>query len=201
MSTRWLWPAILVLIVVVIGSSVAGTYNGLVALDQSVQAQWAQVQTVYQRRADLIPNLVATVKGVAGFEKSTYLAVAQARSKVGQIAPAQVQSLPNSPQAFAQFQRAQDGLSFALSRLLAVVENYPDLKANQNFLDLQAQLEGTENRIAVERRRYNEAAQAFNTKRQTFPTNVIAGLFGSRFPLKPYFQAHTGAENAPTVQF
>jgi len=201
MSNRWLWPAILIVVIIAIGSSIAGTYNSLVALDQSVQVQWAQVQTVYQRRADLIPNLVATVKGVAGFEKSTYIAVAQARSKVGQIAPLQVQNLPNSPQAFAQFQRAQDGLSAALSRLLAVVENYPDLKANQNFLDLQAQLEGTENRIAVERRRYNESARAFNVKRQTFPTNLVASLFGGRFPLKPYFQAQPGAENAPTVQF
>ena len=200
MPNRWAGPLIVVLVFVIAGSAVAGTYNGLVSLDQAVQAQWAQVQTVYQRRADLIPNLVATVKGVAGFEKSTYLAVTQARSKVGQITP-QVQNLPNNPAAFGQFQQAQDRLTGALSRLLVVVENYPDLKANQNFLDLQAQLEGTENRIAVERRRYNEAARAFNTRRQTFPTNIIAGLFGDRFAVKPYFEAQPAAQNAPQVHF
>lgn len=201
MINRWLGPLIVVLIIVVIASAIASTYNSLVTLDQAVQAQWAQVQTVYQRRADLIPNLVATVKGVAGFEKSTYLAVTQARSKVGQITATQTQNLPSNPAAFGQFQAAQDRLTGALSRLLVVVENYPDLKANQNFLDLQAQLEGTENRIAVERRRYNEAAQAFNTTRQSFPTNIIAGLFGDRFSLKPYFQAQAGSQSAPKVQF
>jgi len=198
---KWAGVGIVVLILVILASWFAGTYNSLVALDQSVQAQWAQVQTVYQRRADLIPNLVATVKGVAGFEKSTYLGVAQARSKVGQISTSQLQNLPNNPAAFAQFQHAQDALSGALSRLLAVVENYPDLKASENFLELQAQLEGTENRIAVERRRYNETARAFNTTRQSFPSAFVAGMFGARFALKPYFEAQPNAQAAPTVQF
>jgi LemA protein len=194
--------AAIVLLVVFFGLSGVGAYNNLVALDQAVSAQWGQVQNVYQRRADLIPNLVQTVKGVANFEKSTYIAVAQARAKVGQAQPAAgAQSLPNDPQAFAKFQAAQDGLSAALSRLLVVVERYPDLKANENFLELQSQLEGTENRIAVERMRYNTTAQAFNTARQTFPTAVYAGFFGDRFKTKAYFQAQAGAETAPKVQF
>ena len=178
-----------------------GTYNNLVALDQAVTAQWAQVSNVYQRRADLIPNLVATVKGVANFEKSTYSAVAQARSKVGQVTAGGTESAPGDAAAFSKFQAAQDGLTSALSRLLVVVERYPDLKANQNFLDLQAQLEGTENRIAVERMRYNETAQTFNTARQSFPTTIVAGMFGDRFKAKAYFQAQPGAQNAPKVQF
>ena len=152
---------LIILIALVVGVSASGTYNNLVTLDQAAQAQWGNVQNVYQRRADLVPNLVATVKGVANFEKSTYIAVAEARAKVGQVTAGGTQSIPNNPQAFAQFQKAQDGLSSALSRLLVVVERYPDLKANQNFLDLQSQLEGTENRIAVERMRFNDAAQAF----------------------------------------
>lgn len=194
--------AAIVLLLVFFGISGIGAYNNLVALDQAVTAQWGQVQNVYQRRADLIPNLVQTVKGVANFEKSTYIAVAQARSKVGQAQPAGgAQNLPNDPQAFAKFQSAQDGLSAALSRLLVVVERYPDLKANENFLELQSQLEGTENRIAVERMRYNTTAQAFNTTRQTFPTAVYAGFFGDRFKTKSYFQAQAGAETAPKVQF
>lgn len=201
MANRWLGPLIVVLVLVIIAGTIGGTYNNLVALDQAVQAQWGQVQTVYQRRADLIPNLVATVKGVAGFEKSTYIAVTQARSRVGQITPVAAQNLPNNPAAFAQYQHAQDSLTGALSRLLVVVENYPDLKANQNFLDLQAQLEGTENRIAVERRRYNETAQAFNTTRLSFPTNVVSGLFGNRFATKPYFEAQPASQNAPQVKF
>ncbi len=194
--------AAIVLLLVFFGISGIGAYNNLVSLDQAVTAQWGQVQNVYQRRADLIPNLVQTVKGVANFEKSTYIAVAQARAKVGQAQPAgAAQNLPNDPQAFAKFQAAQDGLSAALSRLLVVVERYPDLKANENFLELQSQLEGTENRIAVERMRYNTTAQAFNTTRQTFPTAVYAGFFGDRFKPKAYFQAQAGAETAPKVQF
>jgi LemA protein len=173
-------------------------YNGLVSLDQAVQAQWAQVENVYQRRADLVPNLVETVKGAAAFEKDTFTAVTEARSKVGQINAA---GIANDPQAFAKFQQAQDGLSSALSRLMVVVEKYPDLKATQNFRDLQAQLEGTENRIAVERMRFNETAQAFNTKRMSFPTVMIAGFFGSRFNEKVYFKAQAGAETAPAVKF
>lgn len=173
-------------------------YNGLVSLDQAVQAQWAQVENVYQRRADLVPNLVETVKGAAAFEKDTFTAVTEARSRVGQINAA---GIANDPQAFAKFQQAQDGLSSALSRLMVVVEKYPDLKATQNFRDLQAQLEGTENRIAVERMRFNETAQAFNTKRMSFPTVMIAGFFGSRFNEKVYFKAQAGAETAPKVSF
>lgn len=201
MNNRFMPIAILVGIVVIVGLWIAGSYNRLVALDQAVQAQWGQVENVYQRRADLIPNLVATVKGVANFEKSTYLAVAQARAKVGQVTTTASPDTVNDPQAFAKFQAAQDGLTSALSRLLVVVERYPDLKANQNFLDLQSQLEGTENRIAVERMRFNEAAQAFNTARQSFPTALVAGIFGDRFKLKSYFQAQPGSENAPKVQF
>jgi LemA protein len=193
----WLIPGIIVIIVL----WVFGTYNGLVSLDQSVQAQWGQVQTVYQRRADLIPNLVATVKGAANFEKSTYIAVAQARAQVGQISPQVVQNALRNPQAFAQYQRAQDTLGTALTHLLAVSESYPQLQADQNFLTLQAQLEGTENRIAVERRRYNELAQEFNTRRSTVPTVFVADLFGSRFDNKPYFQATAGAQTVPKVTF
>jgi len=192
---------IVLAIVVIIGVMIASSYNSLVRLDQAVQAQWGQVQNVYQRRADLVPNLVATVKGAANFEKSTYIAVAQARASVGSISPQAIQSATTDPKAFAQFQQAQDTLGAALSRLLVVVERYPDLKANQNFLTLQAQLEGTENRIAVERRRYNEAAQAFNTRRNTFPTAMYAGLFGPRFNDKAYFQATPGSQTAPKVTF
>jgi LemA protein len=192
-------------VVFTIGSGV-GTYNHLVLLDQAVQAQWGQVESVYHRRADLIPNLVATVKGVANFEKSTYIAVSEARAKVGQLnanvsAAGPGNNVPSNPQLFSQFQATQDGLTSALSRLLVVVERYPELKANQNFLDLQAQLEGTENRIAVERRRYNLTAQEFNTAAQSFPTSVVAGFFGDRFKPKAYFQAQPGAENAPQVKF
>jgi LemA protein len=201
MNRSWVGLAIAGAIVIIFAFWIAGTYNNLVALDQAVQSQWGTVQSVYQRRADLIPNLVATVKGVANFEKSTYIAVAEARAKVGQVVVNTNPNTPVNPQTFSQFEQAQAGLSSALARLLAVVENYPDLKANQNFLDLQSQLEGTENRIAVERRRYNDAAQAFNTTRQSFPTNVVAGFFGGRFELKQYFQAEPGAQNAPKVQF
>ncbi len=194
-----LWIALAVVAIIVI--AVVTTYNSLVTLDQAVQAQWGQVQNVYQRRADLVPNLVETVKGVANFEKSTYIAVTQARASVGQLSPQALNNAANDPNAMAQFQQAQDKLGSALSRLLVVVENYPDLKANENFLTLQSQLEGTENRIAVERRRYNEVAQAFNTKRNTLPTVMIAGIFGSRFNTKAYFQAKPGAETAPQVNF
>jgi len=184
------------LLIVAVG--VTGAYNSLVGLDQKVQSQWAQVENQYQRRADLVPNLVETVKGAADFEKSTFTAVTEARAKVGQV---QVSADKLTPEAFAKFQQAQDGLSSALSRLLVVMEKYPDLKATENFKTLQAQLEGTENRISVERMRFNEAAQAFNTKRMSFPTVLIAGFFGSRFAEKPYFKAQAGAETAPKVKF
>src|SRR5437773_2364065 len=193
--------AAIVLFVIIMGGTVAGTYNSLVQLDQAVQSQWAQVQNVYQRRADLIPNLVGTVKGAANFEQQTLTAVTEARAKVGQVTSGAVENITRDPQAFAKFQQAQDGLSSALSRLMVVVEKYPELKATQGFRDLQVQLEGTENRVSVERMRFNEAARAFNTKRESFPTVIIAGLFGSKFAPKPYFQAQTGAEKAPEVKF
>lgn len=185
----------------VIAVSMIASYNSLVALSQAVDAQWGQVQNVYQRRADLVPNLVATVKGAANFEKSTYVAVTQARASVGQLSPDVLKNAVNDPKAMAQYEQAQNTLGSALSRLLVTVENYPQLKANENFLTLQAQLEGTENRIAVERRRYNETAQAFNTRRNSFPTNIYANFFGAQFANKSYFQAQPGAQNAPQVNF
>jgi LemA protein len=190
-----------VLLVLVFGGWIAGTYNSLVGLDQGTQAAWAQVQNVYQRRADLVPNLVETVRGAANFEKDTLTAVTEARAKVGQVTSGAIENIANDPAAFQRFQQAQAGLSSALSRLMVVAEAYPELKATQNFRDLQVQLEGTENRITVERMRFNEAAQAFNTKRDTFPTVLIAGFFGSRFQSKPYFQAEAGADRAPDVKF
>ena len=166
-----------------------------------MRSAWGQVENVYQRRADLVPNLVETVKGAAAFEKDTFTAVANARAQVGQVSAAGVEKITSDPAAMAKFQQAQDGLSSALSRLLVVSERYPELKATAAFRDLQVQLEGTENRIAVERMRFNEAAQAFNTKRQSFPTVVIAGFFGDRFKEKAYFKSQTGAETAPKVKF
>lgn len=194
-------PIIVIAIVVIVFLFIGGSYNSLVSLGQSVDAQWGQVQNVYQRRADLVPNLVATVKGAANFEKSTYENVAKARASVGQISPQAIQNAVNNPQDFAKYAAAQDQLGSALSRLLAVVENYPQLKATENFQTLQAQLEGTENRIAFERKKYNDVARAFNTKRDTIPTVFVAGLFGSRFNEKPYFQSQPGAEKAPVVNF
>jgi len=186
---------VLILAVVVVGAMVMASYNRLVTLEEAVKSAWSQVENVYQRRADLIPNLVETVKGARDFEKSTLTAVVEARAKVSQV---NFGSVP-TPDQMQKFQTAQDGLSSALSRLLVVVERYPELKATQNFLDLQAQLEGTENRIAVERRRFNETAQTFNTARRRFPTVFIASLFG--FAEKPYFQAAPGSERPPAVKF
>ena len=189
---------VVLVVALVLGVSGIGQYNSLVQLSQAVDAQWSQVENVYQRRADLIPNLVAAVKGAAEFERGTLEAVTEARASVGRMQmPA---NLPNDPEAFARFEQAQAGLSSALSRLMVVVEKYPELKANQNFRDLQAQLEGTENRITVARQRFNESAQSYNTVLKKFPTNMLAGLFG--FKEKPYFKAITpGAEQAPKVQF
>ena len=189
---------LLLLTLAVLGFTVMGSYNSLNSLNQAVEAQWGQVENVYQRRADLVPNLVATVKGAAAFEKDTFTAVTEARAKVGQISMGKA---PSDPASLARFQQAQEGLGSALSRLMVVVEKYPDLKATQNFRDLQAQLEGTENRITVERMRFNQAAQGFNTRRNSFPTVVIAGFFGDRFRDKVYFKAQAGAEQAPTVTF
>ncbi len=185
-------------VILILGLAVAGVYNGLVRSSQEVDKQWAQVENVYQRRADLIPNLVNTVKGAADFEKSTLAQVTEARASVGQVRlPAG--GAPNDPAALNRFQQAQDALSGALSRLLVVAERYPDLKANANFRDLQAQLEGTENRITVERQRFNEAVQAYDTRVKSFPGNIFAGIFG--FAPKPYFTAQPGAETPPPVQF
>ncbi len=172
-------------------------YNALVRSEEEVKGAWSQVENVYQRRMDLIPNLVATVKGVANFEKETYIAVAEARSKAGQITISE--EVLNNPELFKKFEQSQAQLSSALSRLLAVAENYPQLKANQNFLELQSQLEGTENRIAVERRRFNEVVQQYNTRVRTFPTALIARILG--FQQRPYFAAEPGAATAPKVEF
>jgi len=191
--------AILVLVVVIVGISFAGTYNRLVTLGQDVDRSWSEVENQYQRRADLVPNLVATVQGAATFEKETLTAVTEARASVGRatITPGKA---PADAETLARFQQAQDQLGSALQRLLVVAERYPELKANQNFRDLQAQLEGTENRITVARQRFNESAQSYNTVLKRFPTNLIAGFFG--FKEKPYFKATTpGAEQAPKVQF
>ncbi len=181
--------------ILVFGVAVGAGYNRLVGLEEAVKSAWGQVENVYQRRADLVPNLVETVKGAAAFEKETFTAVTEARARVGQVNFA---SVPDAAQ-MQKFQTAQENLSSALSRLLVVVERYPELKATQAFRDLQAQLEGTENRIAVERRRFNEAAQAFNTARRRFPTVIVASLFG--FSEKPYFQAAPGSEKPPQVKF
>jgi LemA protein len=190
----------IILIGLIFSATIAGTYNSLVQLDQAAQSQWAQVENAYQRRADLIPNLVNTVKGAANFEQSTLTAVTEARAKVGQVSSQAVENIARDPQAFARFQQAQDGLSSALSRLMVVAENYPELKATQNFRDLQVAIEGSENRIAVERMRFNEAAQAFNTTRNRFPTVIIASFF-PKFQEKPYFKSTPGAEKPPEVKF
>jgi len=171
-------------------------YNTMVELDESVTRQWAQVENAYQRRADLIPNLVETVKGYANFEQETLTAVIEARSKATGIT-VDPSNLTN--ESVQQFQAAQDQLSSALSRLMVVVERYPDLKANQNFLELQAQLEGTENRISFERMKFNEATGSYNTYIRTFPRNIIANIFG--FDRRDYFKAQEGAEKAPEVKF
>ena len=189
---------ILAIIALVIGLFFWGNYNRLVTLDQEVNKKWGDVQTVYQRRADLIPNLVNTVQGAANFEKSTLVEVTNARASVGRV-QLDPNKAPTDAAQLQQFQQAQGELSNALSRLLVVSERYPELKANQNFLGLQAQLEGTENRISVERSNYNEVVQRFNTAVRRFPTNLMAGMFG--FSPRPFFNAQAGAERAPTVNF
>lgn len=190
--------AVVAFVILVIGGMFASTYNRLITLDQAVESQWAQVENSYQRRADLVPNLVSTVRGAAAHERETLEAVTEARASVGQI---NVGDVLEDPAAMARYQAAQDQLSSALTRLLAVSEAYPQLRANENFLALQSQLEGTENRISVERMRFNEAARAFNSKRESFPTVMFANLFGSKFETKAYFQATQGATNTPTVEF
>ena len=196
----------LILALVIFGGYFVSVRNNMVGLDEQVNQQWAQVESQYQRRYDLIPNLVRTVQAAANFEKSTLEAVVNARARVGQVAaPAgaggapTASNLPNDPNAMEQFANAQAGLSSALSRLLVVVERYPDLKSNANFLELQSQLEGTENRISVERGRYNESAQAFNTAVRRFPANLVASMSG--FKQKAYFKGTPGSQQAPPVDF
>jgi LemA protein len=186
-----------VFILILVGIA-AGSYNRLVKLSQGVDSQWAQVQNVYQRRADLIPNLVSTVSGAANFEKSTLTEITQARASVGQM-KIDPNNAPTDPSKLAAFEQAQGQLSSALSRLMVVVERYPNLTATENFRDLQAQLEGTENRISVERRDFNTAVQNYDTAIKSFPAVFYAGAFG--FQTKPYFSATPGAETPPKVQF
>lgn len=175
---------------------VKGKYNTMVTQDETVNQTWSQVENVYQRRADLIPNLVNTVKGYAAHEKETLEGVVEARAKATSI---NIDANNLNAQSMQQFQQAQQGLSSALSRLMVVVEKYPDLKANESFLQLQAQLEGTENRIAVERQGFNQSVEVFNKNIRTFPNNIYAGMFG--FEKKPYFEADSGADKAPEVNF
>src|SRR4030095_3800953 len=189
---------VLAFVAVVVAMAVAGKYNALVKLDQSVNQSWAQVQNTYQRRADLIPNLVNTVQGAANFEQSTLTAVTEARASVGRV-QINANQAPASAQQLEEFQAAQGQLSTALSRLLVGGVGYAGLKANANFQTLQAQLEGTENRISVERGNFNTTVQAYNVAVRSFPTNLIAGMLG--FPPRPFFSAQPGAEKAPTVQF
>ena len=186
----------IVAVVAVIAIWAISGYNSLVGMDENVSNQWANVETQYQRRADLIPNLVNTVKGYAAHEKETLEGVIAARSQATQI---KVDPTDLTPEKLAEYQKAQGQLATALGKLLAITENYPDLKANQNFLELQAQLEGTENRINVARKNFNDAAKTYNTAIRRFPKNILAGLFG--FDKRAYFEAQEGAEVAPTVEF
>jgi LemA protein len=199
MSTKLGCLIAAVVALVAVGAWAVGSYNGLVDAEQGVEAQWAKVQSAYQRRLDLIPNLVATVKGTSDFEQSTLTQVVEARSRVGQVSAQAASQILADPQKFAQFQQAQDGLSSALSRLLVVVERYPELKSTEAYRGLMVQLEGTENRINVERNNFNDFAQRYNTRIKTFPGVVVARLFG--FTAKPYFEAQAGAEAAPKVEF
>lgn len=181
---------------VVLALAAVGSYNGLVSSNQGVEAQWAQVENVYQRRADLIPNLVKTVEGAANFEKSTLTEITEARASVGKI---QFANGPQDADQLAQFEKAQAGLGGALGRLMVIVERYPDLKANAGFQTLQAQLEGTENRISVERGRFNEVVQAYNTKIKSIPEVFYAAVLG--FKERPYFKAKEGTAEPPKVEF
>ena len=183
-------------LVLILVFSMCGSYNTAVGKDEAVKSAWSQVENQYQRRADLIPNLVNTVKGYANFEQQTLQAVIAARASATQV---KIDANNLTPESIARFEQAQQGLSGALGRLLMVTENYPELKANQNFLDLQKQLEGTENRITVERKNFNETVQEYNSYIRRFPTNVLAGMFG--FSPKGYFQATPGSERAPEVKF
>ena len=196
MKKTWIILAVIAVLLLVTYSSIKGSYNNMVNMQEGVTAQWSQVENVYQRRADLIPNLVNTVKGYADFEQETLTQVIEARAKATAV---NINPDNLDAQSLQNFQQAQSGLSSALSRLMVVVEKYPDLKANLGFLDLQAQLEGTENRISVERMKFNESAQTYNTFIRQFPKNIWAGMFG--FEKKAYFEAEEGANKAPDVQF
>lgn len=196
MNRKWLIPGIIIGGIVLLIMIFAGAYNGLVAQRESVNTAFSKVDSQYQRRADLIPNLVNTVKGAANFEQETLTQVTEARARATSI---QLDPSRATPEQIQQYQQAQGDVTSALSRLLAVTENYPQLQATQAFRDLQVQLEGTENRIAVARNDYNDAARPYNTRLQTFPTNIVASLFG--FEQKPYFEAVEGSDQAPTVDF
>jgi len=196
MKKKWIVIAVIVIVIIVIYSSFKGSYNNMVNYNESVENQWAQVENVYQRRADLIPNLVNTVKGYAAHEKQTLTEVISARAKATSV---NIDPSNLTMASMQQFQQAQAGLSSALSKLMVVVEKYPDLKANQNFLELQAQLEGTENRIANERRKFNDATKIYNVFIKKFPENIYASIFS--FEEKPYFKAQEGSEKAPVVEF
>ena len=196
---KWIIAIIIIgVIVLSLFGCYTKSYNTLVSMDEGVESAWAQVQNQYQRRMDLIPNLVNTVKGYAEHEKDVFTQVADARASAGGQVNITADTL-NDPEAFAKYQQVQDNLGASLQRLLMVSENYPELQANENFLALQDQLEGTENRIAVERKRYNDAAQSLNTKIRKFPSNIIANISG--FEKKAYFQASEAAQSAPSVQF
>jgi LemA protein len=196
LSKGWIVAIVIVIILLFIVSWGSGIYNKLVSKEETVNQQWANVENVYQRRADLIPNLVATVKGVANFEQSTLTAVIEARAKATSVS---INPKNLDEASLQRFQQAQDGLSSSLARLMVVVERYPELKATQNFSELQAQLEGTENRITVERMKFNEVAQAYNSYLRQFPAVIFAGMYG--FQKKAYFLAQKGAEKAPEVKF
>lgn len=196
MKKSWIIIAIVLVLAFIIYNAFKGSYNSMVALDEEVKTSWSNVQTQYQRRSDLIPNLVNTVKGFAAQEKEVLVGVTEARAKASSI---QVSADNLNPAMLQQFQAAQGELSSALSRLLVTVERYPELKSDQNFLELQAQLEGTENRIAVARDRFNASVQKYNTKIRSFPTNIMAGIFG--FETKTQFQADAAAQDAPDVVF
>lgn len=187
---------VIVVVILLFYSFFKNTYNNMVRLGEQVDAQWAQVENVYQRRADLIPNLVNTVKGFAAQEQDVLIGVVEARAKATSV---NLSADNLTPENLKAFQEAQAGLSSALARLMVVVEQYPELKSNQNFLELQSQLEGTENRIAVERMKFNDTTREFNTFIKSFPQNLLAGMFG--FEAKPYFEAKEGAEEAPKVEF
>ena len=197
-ALRWIIPVVILFLIFGCYSSFKGTYNRMVVLDEAVSASWSQVENVYQRRFDLIPNLVETVKGYAAQEKDTFTAVTEARARAGGVMNISDEVL-NNPESFQRFQQAQSELSGALQRLLVVTENYPELKSNQNFLALQDQLEGTENRITVERQRFNETARSYNTYIKQFPRMFIANISG--FDPRPYFEASEGAQTAPKVSF